>query len=103
HWTRFRSFDWGSARPFAVHWWAVSDGELPQFPRDALICYREYYGKSTPNVGLKLTAEEVADGILDRECGDGPIDGVADPAIFSEDGGPSIAERMATRTVYFRP
>jgi hypothetical protein len=26
HWPRFRSMDWGSASPFAVHWWTISDG-----------------------------------------------------------------------------
>ena len=46
YWLRFRSFDWGSARPFSVGWWAVSDGELPEFPRGALIRYREWYGAS---------------------------------------------------------
>ena len=115
YWYRFRSFDWGSARPFAVHWWAVSDGELADFPRGALICYREWYGapkddagRSKPNVGLRLTAEEVADGIKAREEGDIPglnkqMGGVADPSIFAEDGGPSIADRMASRKVFFRP
>jgi hypothetical protein len=29
HWARFRAMDWGSAKPFAVLWFAVSDGELP--------------------------------------------------------------------------
>lgn len=103
HWQRFRACDWGSARPFSVGWYAVSEGELPQFPRGALIKYREWYGMQPgqPNVGLKLTAEEVADGILERDD-----DGyefkwphsVIDPAAFARDGGPSIAERMATHT-----
>lgn len=114
YWQRFRSFDWGSARPFAVHWWAVSDGELAEFPRGALICYREWYGAQTdevgntiPNSGLRLTAEEVADGILKREekdvTGKRTMGGVADPAIFAENGGPSIGDRMASRKVFFRP
>jgi hypothetical protein len=103
HWARFRSMDWGSARPFSVGWWAVSDGELPQFPRGALIRYREWYGSTgEPNVGLRMTAEEVARGIKALEAED-PLPsgqkrmlGVADPAIFTADGGPSIAERMMT-------
>jgi hypothetical protein len=113
YWHRFRSFDWGSARPFAVHWWAVSDGELPKYPRGSLVCYREWYGAQTdengntvPNTGLRLTAEEVADGILKREEGDAyanrTMGGVADPSIFTQDGGPSIADRMAARKVFFR-
>lgn len=108
YWLRFRSFDWGSARPFSVGWWAVSDGELPEFPRGALIRYREWYGASSPNVGLRLTAEEVADGIKEREKGDiighgRTMGGVADPSIFAQDGGPSIADRMSNRGVFFRP
>lgn len=104
HWHRYRAVDWGSARPFSVGWYAVSDGELPQFPRGALIRYREWYGTTgEPNVGLRLTAEEVADGIKSREEGDPQITGVADPAMFSSDGGPSIAERMLRRGVSLRP
>lgn len=103
-WTRFRSFDWGSARPFSVGWWAISDGELSAFPRGAIIRYREWYGMPAgqPNVGLKLTAEQVADGIKEREAGETIPIGVADPAIFAEDGGPSIAERMQRRGVMWR-
>lgn len=105
HWHRFRSMDWGSARPFSVGWWAVSDGTVPEIARGALVRYREWYGSTgEPNVGLRLTAEEVAAGILKRERGDAErISGVADPAIFASDGGPSIAERMAKAGVRFRP
>ncbi len=105
-WPRFRSFDWGSAKPFSVGWWAVSDGSVPSIARGALVRYREWYGAKPgePNVGLRLTAEEVAEGIKRREEDDGAqLPGVADPAIFAEDGGPSIAQRMASRRVIFRP
>jgi hypothetical protein len=104
HWHRFRSLDWGSARPFSVGWWAVSDGTLPEIARGALVRYREWYGSTgTPNEGLRLTAEEVAAGILARERGDAErMGGVADPAIFTSDGGPSIGERMARAGVTFR-
>jgi len=103
-WLRFRSFDWGSAKPFSVGWWAVSDGELAAFPRGAIIRYREWYGMSPgrPNVGLKMTAEEVADGIKQREVGDKITYGVADPSIFATDGGPSIRERMKLRDIAWR-
>jgi hypothetical protein len=94
--------DWGSAKPFSVGWYAVSDGELPQFPRGALIKYREWYGmkEGQPNVGLKLTAEEVGAGIKAREDGETIAYGVLDPSAFAEDGGPSIASRLG---VFFRP
>lgn len=90
---RFRSFDWGSAKPFSVGWYALSDGTWG-LPRGALFKYREWYGSSAPNVGLKLDAELVAKGILAREKGELIKYGVADPSIFQRDGGPSIAERM---------
>jgi hypothetical protein len=103
-WTRFRAFDWGSARPFVCLWFAVSNGDVPRVPRNALVCYREMYGASAPNVGLRLSAEEVADRIREYELADEPITySVADPAIFAADGGPSLGERMAMRGVRFRP
>jgi len=113
-WLRFRSMDWGSARPFSVGWWAVvgddfsvhsADQSIPhrKIPRGAIVRYREWYGASAPNVGLKLTAEQVAEGIKSREAGETISYGVLDPAAFAQDGGPSIAERMAASGVYFRP
>jgi hypothetical protein len=105
HWVRFRSMDWGSAKPFAVNWWAISDGEMPQFPRGAMVNYREWYGMvaDQPNEGLKLTAEEVADGILERQLPSEAIDmSVLDPSAFAVNGGPSIAARMANRKVFFQ-
>jgi len=102
-WLRFRSMDWGSAKPFSVGWWVVAgdDFRVPDtsivIPRGAMIRYREWYGcvPGRPNTGLKLTAEEVAEGIAERERGDRIVYGVLDPAAFAQDGGPSIAERMA--------
>ncbi len=99
HWMRFRSFDWGYAAPFSVGWWAVAEDpyrtESITIPRGAMVRYREWYGSTgRPNEGLKLTAEEVAQGIVSRERGDSISHGVADPSIFSSDGGPSLAERM---------
>lgn len=98
YWARFASMDWGFARPFAVYWFAVSDGELRGVPRGALVVYREWYGSTgVPNVGTRLTAEEVAAGIVSRQANDGEIRLYADPSMFGQDGGPSIAERMLRR------
>lgn len=105
HWMRFRAMDWGSAKPFSVGWYAVSDGELPQYPAGALIKYREWYGMrpAQPNVGLKLTSTAVGKGILERERDDDLSDAVLDPAAFAENGGPSIAETMNEElTTHFR-
>jgi hypothetical protein len=106
-WSKFRAFDWGSARPFSVGWWAIASesyavGDGAAIPRGALVRYREWYGASGPNQGLKLTAEAVADGIKEREH-ETIAYSVADPSIFAMDGGPSIAERMSIRGIQFRP
>lgn len=107
-WPRFRSGDWGSARPFSIGWWAISDGSYGQFPRGALVRYREWYGwNGKPNEGAKLTAEEVGAGIAERDVGEKIQNGasVLDPAAFASDGGPSIAERIhagSGRKVDFR-
>lgn len=109
YWTRFRSMDWGSAKPFAVHWWAMVSDEWQHpdgliLPRGAMVCYREWYGASSPNVGLKMTAEAVGRGIKEREQHE-RIDeaaSVLDPAAFAQNGGPSIAETMFLQRVTFR-
>tara|TARA_R110000751_G_scaffold307812_1_gene431843 strand:- start:29418 stop:30836 length:1419 start_codon:yes stop_codon:yes gene_type:complete len=105
-WMRFRSMDWGFAAPFSVGWWAVASDDT-QFggqtiPRGAMVRYREWYGATKPNVGLRMTAEEVADGIKEREKGERMAYGVIDPAAFAEDGGPSIAQRMILRGVHWK-
>lgn len=101
-WLRFRSFDWGSAAPFSVGWWAVATDDHNGIPRGALVRYREWYGSSAPGKGLKLTTEEVALGIRQRDADDKPTYSVADPAIFAEDGGPSRAEIFARHGVHFQ-
>ena len=101
-WKIFRSFDWGYSKPFACQWWAVDfDGRI--------YLILELYGcTKEPNEGLKWTPDEVFGKI--REIEDThpylkgkPIDGVADPAIFSENGGVSIAETAEKYRVYFAP
>lgn len=106
-WLRFRSMDWGSAKPFSVGWWAIVQDDFAigdrVLPRGAMVRYREWYGMKPgqANAGLKLTAETVADGIKAREAGEKITYGVLDPSAFKQDGGPSIAERMSTRHVHF--
>ena len=108
-WVRIRSFDWGYAAPFSVGWWAVAadsrrlaDGIT--LPRGALVRYREWYGcTGRPGEGVRMEAEAVARGILEREFGETIGYPVADPSIFSQDGGPSIGERLRRRGVRFRP
>lgn len=112
HWTRFRAMDWGSAKPFSVGWYAVSDGKGGPLVRDlegvespipegALIKYREWYGwNGKVNEGCKMNADKVAQGIrsFDREDESEGLTvsyGLCDPSMYKQDGGPSIAETMA--------
>jgi hypothetical protein len=105
-WLRFRSGDWGSARPFSFGWWAVAGDDTSLrtgrvIPRGALVRYREWYGcvRGRPNTGLKMHAEHVGRRLLELEENDDPLTyGVLDPAAFAEDGGPSIAEMLARGT-----
>lgn len=101
NWTRFMAFDWGSASPFSVGWWAVADGHTA-LPRGSLIQYREWYG-GILGKGLGLDNVEIAKGILNREAtGENILFRKADPSIFKEDGGLSIAQQMASAGVVFQ-
>lgn len=91
NWMRFRSMDWGSARPYACYWWAVDyDGNL--------YAYRELYGwGGKPNVGTGETAREVGKRIAALEDKDERVDyGVLDNACWAHTGvtGPTIAEEI---------
>ncbi len=106
-WTRFRSGDWGSAKPFSFGWWAVvgdtitvpnRTDQLVTLPRGCLVRYREWYGMKPkqPNVGLKLDNEAMGEGIVEREHMDPRLDyGVLDPACFAANGGKSIEQQIA--------
>ena len=93
-WKRYRSMDWGYSKPFSVLWWAVD-------PDDRVYLYREWYGASAPNEGLKLPVQEVAEGITAREAMDGKVIGYADPAIWGTETGESVAEMFAKAGVWF--
>lgn len=117
HWIKARSFDWGYAAPFSVGWWAVASEPTRLsnglwLPRGGLVRFAEWYGATSPNVGMKLQAKQIAEGILYLEKGMGieKIDlSVADTGIFDEAGralgykGPTIAEQMAQAGVHFQP
>ncbi len=120
-WTRFRTMDWGSAKPFSIGWWViVPDDTFLQFAngterkvvRGCLIRYREWYGvkrnddgTAKPNEGLKLRVEQVAQGIKQRER-DETVDeqlSRADPSIWKEDGAASIFENFVKAGVRWQP
>lgn len=86
-WRVDRAFDWGSSHPFSVGWFAEANGEDAQIvvggnvytfcpPPGTLIQFFEWYGCQTKadgtpdigsNKGLKLSAGDIATGIIDRE------------------------------------
>lgn len=107
-WRIDRSFDWGSTKPFSVGWWAESNGETVKLPsgrdlhtiRGDLFRVAEWYGwdGKTPNVGIKMTAPKIAEGIKEREQklfpGRRVVPGPADSSIFDDSEGESIASQQ---------
>ncbi len=101
HWPRYMSFDWGTARPFSIGWWAVS-------PSGCVYLYREWYGwNGTPNKGANLTVSEIAAGILrleEEERRQGvDVYRVCDPSVMHErERGDSLAMKFSQHGVTFQ-
>lgn len=102
HWPLVMAMDWGGCGdgdPFAIGWWAISDGSIPLYPRKSAILYRLWYGEGLP----QQTVKDVALGIKQREVKDGKIlYRVAGRDIFAHRGGPSIAQDFATYDIMFK-
>lgn len=107
NWRIDRSFDWGSSAPFSVGWWAESDGSDVQLPdgtwrstvRGDIFRIFEWYGwNGKSNQGLRMLANNVAAGIIQREIGMGLYGrvqpGPADNSIWDVENGNSIAADM---------
>ena len=93
HWKIYRCFDFGYAKPHAIYW-AAADTE------GRLYLLHEHYGwGGSPNVGARMDPVAIAQEIK-REEKEHPllkgkrITGVADPSIFDESRGESIAQMM---------
>lgn len=117
HWFRYRCFDWGSKDPFAVVWFAVSDGEMFEttigsqqkrlwFPRGSKLIYREWYGcdEHDPAKGIGMRNAEIARGILERSPGEEEknLITLTDSYPFpdrGEEGGETIAKVFARNGV----
>ena len=77
-WRIKRAFDWGSTHPFSVGWYAEADGTEAELPADRVFCppkgslirFYEWYGRnpSKANLGLKMSAREIAKGIKEVEA-----------------------------------
>lgn len=118
-WRLDRSFDWGSAKPFSVLFYAEADGTEAILengarfcpPRGTLIVIDEWYGAKGPNEGLKMNSKAVADGIKEKEehlramkwicraVNPGPADNSI--ASTEDPETPTIADEMATRGIYW--
>ena len=101
HWKIYRGFDFGFSKPFSVGWNAVDQ-------RGRMYRIAEWYGcDGTPNNGLKLDPYEIAQGIKEKESTNEFLKGrkiihcVADPSIFDESRGESIARMMERERVYW--
>lgn len=79
-WRLYRAYDPGFSAPFAYVVLAyvkgqntvkMSDGSERYFPNDSIVIYREWYGWDGKdlNTGLRMTHEEIAEGIRAREDG----------------------------------
>lgn len=100
HWRRYRTFDFGYSKPFAVQWWAVdTDGRV--------YLYRQLYGcTETPNTGVKWEPRQIAKEIrrieAEQEKGN-TIIGIADPSIWDKSRGSdgTVINMMEAEGVYF--
>ena len=107
-WPVYRSFDWGSSKPFSVGWWTIADGgfckvgdDYRTFANGTLIRIDEWYGwNGTPNIGLRMLESEFIEGLKEKEqvimskYGIKTIlNGPADSAIFTVQDGLSIADK----------
>lgn len=99
-WKIYRGFDWGYAKPFSVGWYAIDHDNV-------MYRFREMYGcTGEADRGVEWTVQRVANEIrrieeTDAQLKGRQITGIADPAIWQEDGGESIAETMQRQRVYF--
>lgn len=116
-WTVFRSFDWGSSKPFSLGWWAVANGEpvvlpdktLLHFKKDTYIRIAEWYGWNgkDANTGVNMIDTEIArkgrelERALEKAHQLQIEEGPADPSIFSVVNGYSIADAMSVAGLHF--
>jgi hypothetical protein len=108
HWTRFMVIDWGTAAPFSVGWYAVSEGatlksreDWPErwLPAGAVIRYQEWYGwNGKANHGIRLPPQAVARGIIEREEERSDIMDyrVADSEMWAQKSGPAAMDYFET-------
>ena len=99
HWTRYRAYDFGYTKPYAVLWFAIDeDGRA--------YLYRELYGAAGANIGVRedASAQAVRVREIEEQTEAGrEIFGVADPAIWDESRGKAnrIISLFEKEGIYF--
>ena len=102
-WTIMRSYDFGYAKPFSLAYWAVDyDGVLYRIA--------ELYGcTGEPNDGVKWSPDEQFRRAAEFERehpwlrGKQIVDSIADPSIWDQSRGESVAETAMRYGIYFTP
>lgn len=122
-WYVDRAFDWGSTHPFSVGWFCVANGEEVVCENGTVICPQkgtiiqiaEWYGTKDlgTNVGLKMSAKDIARGIKEREemmiengwisrrASPGPADNQIDNV--NERDTETIAKKMSDEGIRWEP
>lgn len=100
-WNIYRSFDWGFSKPFDCSWWAVD------YEGRAYLILQFYGCTGVADEGLKWHADRVFSQIHKIETEHRwlkgkRIIGVADPAIWSQDGGEPIIASADRHQVFFQ-
>ncbi len=99
-WKVVRGFDFGYSRPFSIGWWAID-------PDGVLYRIRELYGcTGVPNEGVKWEPSKIAREVANIEQDDPNLKGrrilgIADPSIFDQSRGESVAQMMEREGIYF--
>ena len=102
HLPAYRGFDFGYTRPYGVGWFILDDDGIIYMVNEL------YGGEHSQNIGNKNSPVEIASQIRDAEK-NSPllrgrnIIGIADPSIFDESRGESIARMMeySPNFIYF--
>lgn len=122
HWQRFVAYDPGYSDPFALTWWAVSDGQRvgdTKLPKGAIVCYREWIGERDTfqpgeirglQLGIEETAERIhhlegryaEDGSFDARRGEQIAYRVAGHDLWENKRGISDFELFAKYGIYFQ-
>lgn len=115
-WYIVKSYDDGNSHPWAVGWFAVSDGtdyvlpsgeRRPTIPGDAFLIQELYGSTGKPNEGDKSTIRDRAERIRETEkmLGYHVHESIADSAIFASSSASqsTVAKQFEDYGVFFKP